>query len=883
MKSHYDVAIAGFWYGANYGSLLNGYAMYKTIKSFGKSVLMIQKPNASDTDVELIQGHNVDFIKKYYDPEDISPSLPYERLGELNNICDCFCAGSDQIWNYTLSFAENMYLPFVHDEKKIISFATSFGHKIDKTPDNVKPRIRKYLSRYNAISVREHFDVNILKENYGLEGELVFEPVFCIDKSIYDNLAENSNFNETEPYLLTYILDATPQKREAICFYAKKTGLKVINILDGVKSRREVNEKILDLPNILDNVSVGNFLKAFKGASYVITDSFHGTAFSIIFEKNFISIGNNNRGLERFIDLLDRLKLSHRLASDPQNIPLDEKFLQPIDYTETNKIIAREAQKTVEWVRNAIETPKEKLKSISLKKNVTTELNKTFCTGCGACVSVCPVDALSLQPDDLGYYRSTVDSDKCVQCGKCTKICPAIKLPEKTNSSEPELYEFIVKDEKVLFNSSSGGAFPMLAAEAFKNGGVVFGAAWRDDFSVEHIMIDNPNDLHKLQKSKYLQSYLGDTFRKVKEKLEQNIFVLFSGCPCQVAGLNAFLGKNYDNLITVDLLCGNCPSTMFFKKYIKQAFPDGLEKYEFRHKSEGWNADCNAITTNGIVSIKRGGKQDNYQRIYHNHTMCPPHCEKCKYQAVPRFGDITIGDFWWLNDKDKTVDVSRGVSAVLCNNEKGKKFFEKIPDEKLSVRKQVLLEWLRGNGHAINGAHNWCSPNRNDFYKAIETMPFKEAIEYAMKPNHGVKPPRGMFNFSAKETHFNFNPSLWNESYINGAVVLSTREAHPKPGNYAVMPLNCTIKAGETYILKMRFKISTDSKVYNFHLKSAGESFYQIIYSHKVTPDDSTRWVEISHKFQADSDIYDEFMIGAAQLSGENRWVALDYVMIDKL
>lgn len=363
MREHYDICVAGFWYGWNYGSLLNGYAEYVLLKEFGKKVLMLQKPNAKEDDPEITTGHNTAFVKKNYDPEDVSPVLSYSELPSLNDICDCFCAGSDQIWNHDLSFYENMYLPFVNDNKKIISFATSFGHKNDKTPDNAMPRIRKYLQRYSAISVREQFDVDILHDNYGIKGTLVFEPVFCIDKKYYLELAEKSNFNIDEPYLLTYILDPTPEKRGAILYYAEKLGLKTINLLDGDMNRAQRIAEILNLPNTYYDYEVEDYLKLFINANYVITDSFHGSAFSIIFNKSFLAIGNPWRGLERFNDLLGRLKLTDRLVPDQNHIPYDDKYLMPIDFSKANEIIRAESKQTVEWLRNAVETPKTRMPS----------------------------------------------------------------------------------------------------------------------------------------------------------------------------------------------------------------------------------------------------------------------------------------------------------------------------------------------------------------------------------------------------------------------------------------------------------------------------------------------------------------------------------------
>lgn len=164
---------------------------------------------------------------------------------------------------------------------------------------------------------------------------------------------------------------------------------------------------------------------------------------------------------------------------------------------------------------------------------------------------------------------------------------------------------------------------------------------------------------------------MGKIFKDVRKRLEQGQFVLFSGCPCQVAGLQAYLGKEYENLILVDLFCGNSPSTMFFRKYLKEDFPQGIKQYEFRYKETGWNPFTVKVIKNDETSeIRYGGTQDNYQRVYHNHVMCAPHCEHCMYQSEPRYGDITIGDFWGGTKYIGDVDAKPGLSVVLINNKK---------------------------------------------------------------------------------------------------------------------------------------------------------------------------------------------------------------------
>lgn len=729
MKKHYDVAIMGFWYGANYGSLLNGYAMYYTIKSFGKEVLMIQKPGAAENDFEITQGHNTDFVKKYYDPEDISPALPYSRLGELNDICDCFCAGSDQIWNYPISFSGMMFMPFATDDKKLISFSTSFGNGKPRVSAEENEKVNKFLHRYSAISVREQFDVDLLRDNYAIKGDLVFEPVFCIDRNVYDDLAANSDFNETEPYLLTYILDPSPKKWEAIQSYAQKLGLKIINIPDGktwIWQKREYN-----LPDILENVHTEDFLKAYKGATYVITDSFHGTAFSIIFQKPFISIGNYNRGFERFTDLLGRLKLTDRLISDPENIPVDEKFLAPIDYTQTNEIIASEAKKTVDWVRYAVETPKDKLEGMIDFKDVTAKLDRSLCTGCGACINVCPTGALKLSTNHDGFFNPIIDNSKCVKCEICTKRCPALN-PQYKNENNPKCFAMMAEDQTRSI-SSSGGMFTVAANYIIDNGGYVCGAAFTEDYSVEHIIVKDIAGLEKLRGSKYIQSNASNVYPEIKHLLENGELVLFTGMPCQVAGLYSYLNKDYDKLYTIDLFCHGITSKKVFDKYHSDVLEGKkINRLEFKAKEPwGWHAGVNAYFEDE-TKYSKPLETDPYYIAYLGSISKNSACENCSQNRLPRQGDISIGDFWGINKNDPELYDGKGTSAVLINNQKGAVFFDLLKASMKKWKEESLSDAIAFN-HIIEHPYK-NSKNRNSFFANLDSLSFEE-LTYGCRDN----------------------------------------------------------------------------------------------------------------------------------------------------
>ncbi len=897
MKKHYDIGVVGCWWGANYGSILNGYAVYNTLKSLGLSVLMIHKHNAKKNDWEIYNTHNEKFIQNFYPVEDVSPIIPFSRLHELNDVCDMFLTGSDQIWNYGINriFDFAFMLNFVDDDKKKLSFGTSFGHAKDATPQDKRPMIRALMQRYTAVSVREQSGADICRDVYGVKAQVVVEPVFCMTKEQYLEIAAKSKLEVEEPYILTYILDPTPEKRKAIQYYSEISGMKALNVLDGDPRVYERNKAALNLPNTMGKIGTEDFMKLYANASLVMTDSFHGTAFSIIFNKPFLSITNFKRGSVRFGELLGKFDLQDRLVPNPEKIPLDKRYFEQIDFTHANAIMQRERESSIAWLRNVIETPKEKLPSIVIQKSygkaITENLPKQDCMGCGACVSTCPKQALQLKPDNLGYYRSVLNTDACINCGKCLSVCPSYHLPSNSHTATPKCYAFIAADQKLVERSSSGGVFSLLAKKALEKNGVVGGAAWKDDFTVEHILIDQESQLPKLRKSKYLQSYLGDMDAQVKARLEQGQFVLFSGCPCQIAGLQSYLGKEYDNLITIDLLCGNSPSASFFQKYIHDTFGDDVKKYEFRSKFYNWNSNCIEVQLkSGESIVRRGSKEDAYQSVYHNHTMCAPHCENCKYQQLPRFGDLTIGDFWGIEKKMPQLNYKNGVSLVLCNSAKGQAFFDAIQEQDIFFKKEVPLAWMGENGYALKGKHNHASVYRDAFYHHIQTQPFSKAVKLAFDSIHDdndtarVSLPKTVnpLQFDSRQFAFHFNSDIWEQHVIRGKLVLFPTPSKPGLGNYASISLCNPLQKGEKYQLQIRFKIKTDTNFLHLHLKEAGSKKIQIIYRHKVQPQNAKEWVTLSIPFVPNDNIYSEFMVGAAQITGENRFLAIDYIYIEK-
>ncbi len=885
----YDIGIYGLWYGRNYGSISTYYALKTVVESLGYTTVMVENPlNKDDTDpAALCPSHPRRFALRHYE---LTPRYGLDDMYKLNDICRGFLLGSDQMWNYYLSkpYRHSYFLDFAADDHVKAAYATSFGKTPYNGPAAEKPVIRNLLQRFNAVSVRDAFSLRILKNEIGITADQVLDPVFLCPPDAYEQLIAEEKPLPFKDYIFAYILDPNPNIGRCLENIIERTGKTLLIAFDeneddqAMLARLEIsNEKLVLLPD----PPVGTWMAAYKGADLVVTNSFHGVCFSVIFRRPFIVQKNMNRGGARFDSLLGTLDLMDRMAPNADELwHLFERLYEKeeIDYDKVESLLAPERERGISWLKRA-------LKPIG-SKAVTAKLSALMCAGCGACVSACPKDALSLKQDKWGYYRSAIDDDKCVNCGRCAAVCPAISLPQTGNTTTPSCWEFISSNDEVLRRSSSGGVFTHLARRVFDQGGAVAGAAWNDDLTVSHILIRKEKDLHLLRKSKYLQSYMGTVMRDIKALLDKGKPVLFTGTPCQVSGLRKYLGRDYKKLICVDLLCGNAPSADFFKKYLNESFGEDIAAYEFRYKSDeiAWDAfHTKAVMKDGREIIHNGLKDDHYQRVYHNHTMCAVHCEKCRYQAFPRVGDLTIGDFWGISGLEKDLDTFKGVSMVLCNNEKGAAFFKSIPPLECRVRKEVPLAWMGGNGYSRNGGRNFCSPQRNQFYKAITEKDFGDAVNFALKPGYVLyrdiyEGSNSPLIYDALLRHFRYEHNIWEEVEIGGRPTLIVKQGMwRQAGHYARLPLTGCLKPDRQYIMSVRFKVKTLAGQISFHVIDSGSKNAQLVHT-EVLPGGSEglEMISFSEVFTPDADYYDEFMIGARHVSGPNNFISFAYISI---
>lgn len=301
---------------------------------------------------------------------------------------------------------------------------------------------------------------------------------------------------------------------------------------------------------------------------------------------------------------------------------------------------------------------------------------KSTCTGCSACCAIC--DAIAMEEDSKGFSYPKVDATKCNNCGKCKNKCP--QENKNTSNGYQEIYAFKHVSEEVRKESTSGGVFTALSDIVLEQNGVIYGAAFEEDFTVNHIRATDAENRDKMRGSKYVKSEIAaETYRLVKADLDSGKQVLFSGTPCQIAALEAFLNKDYTNLITVDLVCHGTPSNKFLKDYlcsVEKKTSKKIHRIRFRAKITGWHQSKFVLydENNKMLPLFYG---DVYMKNFLNNNLQSPACYSCKYSNYNRISDITMADFWGIEKSLPHIDDNKGVSLVLVNSAKGKELFEK--------------------------------------------------------------------------------------------------------------------------------------------------------------------------------------------------------------
>ena len=601
----------------------------------------------------------------------------FESLEELRSAelpYDLILSGSDQIWNPKI-FPDGRFDPVffgAFSTRRKIAYAPSFG--VPHIPEGMEEELRSYLEQFSHISVRERQGREIVKEITGKDVPVVLDPTLLLTAEQWSAMA--APLDRSGGYILCYCISKPGALAPYIQRLAEETGLPVVQLC-GI--RQKVHPKAAC---VLD-AGPSEFLGLFQNASYVCTNSFHGTVFSVQFQKPFFTAVAPSElaapESSRTFSILSRLGLTERIIGTGATAGLDDT----IDWADVDRRLRAARQSSLDYLRAALwdeacpeqEAPEQEAPA----GGAPVLADHTRCTGCTACASGCPRDAITMERDREGFAYPTVDLDKCVHCGRCTAVCPL--LHEREPKPLPAVFAAWNRDESIRKDSTSGGAFTALADYVLEGGGVVFGAAFDGKQHLRHVACFRKEDLWRLRGAKYVQSDLGDTFRAVREALKTRL-VLFSGTPCQVDGLYRYLGGRPENLITCDLVCHGVPSPGVWEdmaRSIEQRKRKGLQAVRFRNKVTGWkDSHFTTVYDDGTVDTAPLFRTE-YGRAFGRALFLRPSCYRCAYTNMNRPGDFTLGDFWGLRDDELPEQQEKGINLLMVNTPHGSHIFDQLP------------------------------------------------------------------------------------------------------------------------------------------------------------------------------------------------------------
>ena len=353
--------------------------------------------------------------------------------------------------------------------------------------------------------------------------------------------------------------------------------------------------------------------------------------------------------------------------------------------------------------------------------------SKESCTGCAACASICPKGCIKMVEDREGFLQPKIDSKVCVGCRQCEKTCPILNPPTIPSDFETKAYAAINKDEEIRMRSSSGGMFHALAKWTIEHGGVVFGARFDEKWEVMHDYTETIEGIEPFMRSKYVQSRVGDTFKQAKQFLEQDRWVLFSGTPCQIGGLQAFLGKEYERLILVDLICHGVPSPAVWREYLKDYVKEGkILSINFRDKKDGWLRFQN-VTTTTTTTIREEQMENPYFRGFLKNAYLRKSCYNCQFRTYHRVSDITLADYWGVHELCPEMFDDNGTSILFVHTEKGNNLITELHSN-IHKKPQSKVQAIKFNQGMVN--NELMPENRSRFFALNRVFSFR-VIQYS--------------------------------------------------------------------------------------------------------------------------------------------------------
>lgn len=583
----------------------------------------------------------------------------------LNDKYDKFVCGSDQIWAPTL-FDENYFLSFVTNNSKKVAYAPSIGlPQIDN--DVVKKKMANLISCIPNLSIREDRGKEIIKEICNKDSKLVLDPTLLLDKNTWKDELGLKEKTGNRDYIIFYCLGSNNNHYEVAKKIASKLNKKLLIIAND----------ILDLKNAKRDVVIPSpkkFLELIYNAYAVITDSFHGTIFSINFNVPFITLrrftDNELSQNSRIYSILKMLDLQDRLYNYNIDYFIDNIKL---DFSKTNKLLAEKRKDSLNFLVKSLNS-----ENINHCETVITN----FCAGCGMCEIACPKQCISIEKNNEGFFEYKIDHTKCIKCNICKKVCGQ-RETQPYSIQNSELYSAVSNNKEVIKTSSSGGLAYEMCHYALEKDIPVIGVEYDNNAGIaKHVMITDTKDIIRLSGSKYIQSYTVEGFKNI-ERISKAIVI---GTPCQIASVHKYLeiNKKRDNFILIDLICHGIPSYYLWDKFISKY--KIIYNINFRDKRYGWRKKDMVINQNNHIKENKNRYYDFFELSNVNNKCC----YECKYRK-DTFADVRIGDYWGEKFKKNTS----GVSMVILNTQRGKELFNKlILYNKISVQRQDVKDYF---------------------------------------------------------------------------------------------------------------------------------------------------------------------------------------------
>lgn len=648
-------------------------------------------------------------IEPYYDLED---------LKSANSRYCGFVAGSDMVWTPIGQNLEAYFLQFAEQSKRLSYAPSMTGCHTYCKEDATK--ITEYLNGMSMLSCREKEGVDYVKQTTGRDATLVVDPTLLFSKEDWRKELGITSQKPSKPYILCYNFGGLPRKIEKEVYR--------------IAHENNMDVRYVPLSNKESDAELGlghrgpygprEFVELFLNASFCVTNTFHGFLFSLISENPFVVVhrekGNAWKANEtRISNLMDILGLTDRFIDIDAQI--DKHYLS-LDYTKINEIVSSKRKASLDYLKQVVGTASlNQVREDTTKPSNVRDLTNKQCAGCGLCAAVCSFNAITYEEDAEGFLTPKVNKEKCKECGKCAKNCPSIypllkNFPIKT--------KLCLSKDKLVENSASGGVFITIARyyiEQLK--GVVYGVVMDADFTCHHAEATTVEELLPMQNSKYVQSIVGDCYAKARQRLEEGRNVLFTGTPCQIAALKSYLNKEYENLLTLDIVCHGVPNQHFWKKYIKEESNDKkITAYTFRTRS---NRKIGKTTLEATVSYDNMQKQrpfalSAYYGPFIRNESYRMSCYYCQYATQKRVSDITMGDC----DSEKNYPdfyPYESKSIVLLNTDQGVSLWTRIQDRFESTSLDYEKEYIVN----IPLNHPSTRPSRRDcIYQDLYNLPW---------------------------------------------------------------------------------------------------------------------------------------------------------------